>query len=77
LAGLDLRAFDRIAEQVATQQAGGRVVDANAPVVMGLDVVASTPSVPAVGAAPTETVNSLVSIHTHQPGPFQPALYEQ
>jgi hypothetical protein len=63
LAGLELRAFDRIAEQVANNRRAAGVVDDNAAVAIGLDVAASTPSVPAVVAAPTETVNLLVSTH--------------
>ena len=37
------------------------MVDANAVVTIRLDAGATTPSVPTVGAAPTETVNLLVS----------------
>jgi hypothetical protein len=61
LSRLQVGTVDRIAKRVANDRRATGVVDANAVVTIGLDVVASAPSVPAVGAAPTETVNLLVS----------------
>jgi hypothetical protein len=58
-AGLKLAALNP--KRVANDRLATGVVDANAVVTMASNVVASAPSVPTVRAAPTETVNLLVS----------------
>jgi hypothetical protein len=60
-AGFEVGALDRIVERVANDRRPTGVVEANAMITIRLDVAASTPSVPAVGAAPTEAVYPLVS----------------